>query len=208
MPTFTNKWFEDNTQPIWEQRLGIIPAIATYLEIGTCEGQSLLWVLDNLKPKRATAIDWYRARKKSDQKIHDTYRKNFVDNLSSYLTSGRVKLLEGDSRIMLPMLAQQEAARSGSYDLIYVDGTHTGPGCMLDMLNSYHLLTPPVEGRKMKIDGHLRDVGGMMVVDDTNRTWNRYPEVKIAVHQFELLMHGHMSKIWTEEKQIAFVRIR
>lgn len=194
---FTNDWFERDARIKFERHLSDLK-INKYLEVGVCEGASMLWVLDFLKPNYACGVDNYRNRKK--QEVRDRYRTNAMHNLRPFIEAGLADLVVEDSRTFL---ANDDEDK---YDLIYIDGDHSGWGAMVDMLLAYRLLTK--EHRTMILDGEEKLVGGTMVIDDLNRTWNRFPEVKVAQMQFELLMHGHMRRIWLDGRQCAYVRIR
>lgn len=196
---FTNDWFDRDAKHKFERYLSELD-IKTYLEIGVCEGASMLWVLDNLKPEYACGIDNYRSHNARQQASRDIYKENALHNLMDGIEGGTIELIIEDSHKFLA------AEDPGKYDLIYIDGSHTGWGAMVDMLLAYKLLTK--HHRTIVLDGEEKQVGGTMVIDDLNRTWNRFPEVKVAQMQFELLMHGHVRRIWLDGRQCAYVRTR
>lgn len=195
---FTNDWFLSGTLPVWE-RWGVDRYnVDRYLEVGVCEGAAMRWVADTLLPTRMVAVDNWSGRPKHQSEF-DKYRSNFYSNMQDEIRSGLLIVHEEDSHSVLPVLTDP-------FDLIYVDGDHTGYGCMLDLINSYKLLRAP--DTMMQVEGVERLCGGIMVVDDLNRIYNRFPEVKIAVHQFEFLMHGRVARLWQDQRQCAFVRLR
>lgn len=195
--SLTVDWFDKIAKPNFEKHLRDIP-VESYLEIGVAEGASMMWVLDNLKPKRAVGVDIWHKNKKL-QPVMDEFKANAYKNLDPYMQSGQLELHEMHSIKFMANCTEQ-------FDLIYVDGDHSGPGALTDFLLAYRLLS--TKRYKWFVDGHEWEAGGMMVIDDLNRTWNRYPEVKIAQHQLELICHGRLRRAWMEARQCGYVRLR
>jgi SAM-dependent methyltransferase len=148
---FTQDWFTGNI-PVWA---GVLKKYqgkpdVSYLEIGTWEGRSLLWVLDNIltdPTSRLTAIDpliddpgW-----PASKDIKGTLFSNVA--LSGH--SDRVNIIVGFSQIELRKLPLE------SYDIIYVDGSHLSNDTLEDLVLSFRLLKP--EGLLIMDDyGHYR----------------------------------------------------
>jgi hypothetical protein len=111
---FSKDWFSHNI-PNWEK---FIPKMDNmqYLEIGSYEGRSLLWMLQNkIGPNgRAVAVDVWRV---------PAIEESFDRNLEGY--SGRVFKLKGPSINMVPHVAQ-------AFNVAYVDGDHEARVALVD----------------------------------------------------------------------------
>lgn len=131
---FTTDWFTWNV-PIWEKALAPYrgrPALR-YLEIGTYEGRSLLWMLENVLTDpgaRATAIDLFEGRPGED------YGSRFEANLRKSGAAAKVTVIKGYSQVELRKLPL------ASYDVIYVDGSHMAADVLEDAVLCWRLLAP------------------------------------------------------------------
>lgn len=137
-----------------------------YLEIGAYEGRNLAF-MDWLLPGRleVTVIDpWFDESLNPEEKYH-AVEPRFQRN-SQKLDFLDLKIRKGFSTYELPRMLEAGEA----FDLIYVDGTHTALGVMIDLCFCSALL------RK----------GGLMILDDY---WHQEseiggPGVKQAVDRF------------------------
>lgn len=200
---FKENWFERDARSKFSRYLlGEFPhPFSTYLEVGVCEGASMLWVLDYLRPEKAVGIDWWRSGRPGKNKIFEQYRENAYANLRVPLENGQLEIIRKSSKEGL-------ACMRSTFDLIYCDGDHSGNGAMRDWLLAYELLSKPSTTRLMYLDSELVPTGGVLVIDDLHRSWNRHAEVRIAYNQFTLLMHGKLRLLWEDGRQAAYVRIR
>jgi len=108
------------------------------LEIGSYEGRSTLWFLQNILTgagSEMTANDLYK-----DPEVE----ARFLKNLKSQMASKRVKLLKGPSQEVLRSLPLN------SFDIVYIDGSHYGPNVMIDAIHAFQ----------------LAKVGGVIIFDD------------------------------------------
>lgn len=138
-PEFTIDWFT-HTIPLWEQSLAGFRGRSglRYLEIGVYEGRSLLWMLDNVltaEDARATGIDPF---------LEPGTEERFRANLAKSGHGEKVELIVGYSQIEMKRLEPD------SYDVIYVDGSHTADDVLADAVLSWQLLR----------------VGGLVIFDD------------------------------------------
>ncbi len=136
--TFTNDWF---TTRLASWRIALRPyagrAGLNYLEIGTFEGRSLFWMLENIltdPTAHATAIDLF------DGPYAATYRSN----LQASGQEQKVTTLAGYSQVALRGLPVD------SYDLVYIDGSHRPADVLEDAVLCWRLLR----------------AGGLMIFDD------------------------------------------
>jgi predicted O-methyltransferase YrrM len=151
---FSTEWFTPNA-PNWEKHLGHLkgrPEL-TYLEIGPYEGQSFFWVLDNLlthPTSGATAIDIFA--KGAANHYSEDYETVFRKNLARSGASERVTVIKGRSQVELRGL------ELGSFDLIYIDGSHATRDVLTDLVLSWDLLR----------------AGGLLVLDDYS--WGKFKQ--------------------------------
>jgi predicted O-methyltransferase YrrM len=113
-----------------------------YLEIGVYEGRSFFWMLENVltdPTSRLTAIDIF---------IPAEVERRFQDNVKLSGEGPRIATIKGSSQVELRKLPLE------SFDIIYVDGSHTADDVLKDAVLSW---------------GLLKD-GGIMVFDDF--TWD------------------------------------
>jgi len=140
--TFSSDWFTYHI-PVWTNVLKDLkgkPGL-TYLEIGTYEGRSFLWIMDNIlthPSSRAVAIDAY------NESVSPGAEKVFLENLRRGGLSTKVRVIKGLSQEQLRQL------KLNSFDLIYIDGDHRGKSTIMDAILSWDLLKE----------------GGIMIFDD------------------------------------------
>jgi predicted O-methyltransferase YrrM len=143
--------------PVWKDLFGKFNP-QTALEIGSYEGRSAEWLLDNIPGLELTCIDaWdnnqpcYGLDNESAEKIFDAK------------VGGRAKKLKGDSGEILRSLKEE-------YDFIYIDGNHSASAVLEDMVLSFRLLKK----------------NGVMICDDYTGGWGgnhlHYP--KLAIDSF------------------------
>jgi tetratricopeptide (TPR) repeat protein len=145
---FTYDWFTHNL-PIWQQYLvGYIgqPGVKI-LEIGSYEGMSSCWFLDQVLTDPTAELHC----------IDVVYPTFFERNV--LVTGVPEKLVKrvGSSHDILPMLAEDYTA---AYDVIYIDGCHLAEHVRLDAVLSWQLLKP----------------GGLMIFDDYMWSDANYPD--------------------------------
>lgn len=190
---FSTKWFEEFVEPLWKTHL--LPrrkSIHKYLEIGVCEGRSFIWVIENLLTDRgdiAYAVDPFRPHRRGMDAVAEEHYANFRRNMQTvdrskwehFAVPSAVWLRRQDPGIVVP------------YDLIYVDGDHSGRGCMEDCVLAWALLA----------------IGGIMIIDDTHR---RYSHGRASVHEAALGFTEAYANlyqwIYREGRQWAIRRIR
>jgi hypothetical protein len=131
---FTTDWFTEHI-PHWLETFKIanlnFEDKIDVLEIGTYEGRSTCWILDNMLlniDSRMDAIDSFL----EDTKLYEA----FVKNIAIAKNPEKMKMWAGDSRVYLPMLLNIEK----KYDFIYIDGCHKTEIVIIDGLCAYHLL--------------------------------------------------------------------
>lgn len=215
---FTNTWFAENNQAVFDTTLVpfldevVVPAIGhdlRYLEIGVNEGASMIWALHCLDLIRAVGVDSYRIssgpRHEERQKSLTNSRRLMLQNIA--LAEKNLNLREGFvdlhfvvSRHFLMQAAENTRTsvfqptdnepESPYFDLIYVDGDHSGSGTMRDLVLSFDVLA----------------VGGVIVIDDLNRRWNKgKPQTREAFEGWFSAYENHLEPVY-RDKRIAIVQ--
>lgn len=139
---FTRDWFSNNIA-VWSKVLrGMVGrADLKALEIGSYEGRSATWLLQNVLTHpgaHITCVDNFDVRDSAG--VH----RRFLSNLSRFRS--KYKLLKGASGEMLklPSVLRQR------FDIIYIDANHHSRHVMEDAVLAFALLKP----------------GGIMILDD------------------------------------------
>ncbi|MFQ5416478.1 MAG: class I SAM-dependent methyltransferase [Myxococcota bacterium] len=149
---FATDWFSSNI-PHWKRFLK--PYMGKpdlrYLEIGVFEGRSAVWMVENVLTEPSSelvAIDIFTV----PPDLEERYRAN----LERSGFKGKAVTIKGRSQQML------QALPLASFDIIYVDGSHTLDDVFTDMVLSWELL---------KIDG-------IMILDDYRWKWQLAEDLK------------------------------
>jgi predicted O-methyltransferase YrrM len=127
---FTTDWFTWNI-PVWEKALAQYKGKAgvRYLEIGVYEGRSAIWMLENILTDpgaRLTGIDLFDG----------PFKNRCLANLELSGASQKATMITGFSQIVLRDLEPE------SYDIIYIDGSHSEDDVLEDAVLCSRLLKP------------------------------------------------------------------
>ncbi len=138
-PTFSNRWFLNNLK-VWDRVLEPLEGKPNlrYLEVGVFEGQSFLWMFENVLThpgSRATAVDVF---------FFEGLEDRFRENLERAGVADRVTVIKAFSNEALRPL------EPNSFDVIYIDGSHTAANVLRDGVLAWDLLK----------------VGGILIFDD------------------------------------------
>jgi len=186
---FTTEWADNNIPYVapllrdFAQGRGQI----RYLEIGAYEGRNLAF-MDWLLPAKldVTVIDpWFDEALNPEEKYH-AVEPRFRRNVAKLNFSG-LSTRKGFSTYELPKMLEG----GETFDLIYVDGSHTAWAVMVDLAYCAALL----------------DIGGMMVLDDY---WHHEseiggPGVKQAVDRFHGVFRDYF-EITAVYRQVALTK--
>ncbi|WP_274629270.1 class I SAM-dependent methyltransferase [Arvimicrobium flavum] len=118
--------------PFWNEHLGVFRGKPNvhFLEVGTFEGRTALWFLDNIltdPSSTMTCVDFFEAT---------GYEARFDHNVAVSGHAGRWTKLKGFSKDVLPTLA------GNRYDAIYIDGGHTAAEVYSDASLCWPMLKP------------------------------------------------------------------
>ena len=191
-PAFLQDWFSPNIKPL-EHALARYKGKdnITFLEIGSYEGRSANWFLDEIltgKNCGLICIDNFSGiRLEEEIGALKPAKQRFLENMKKH--EGRYKLLEGNS---------QDILRNSEYDgriaVVYVDGSHRADDTMLDLINSYYLLKQ----------------GGLFLIDDYLWNHQKYPanEVpKTAIDAFSLIFKDKVETMFVSNKLVVMRKL-
>lgn len=141
-------WFETEDSgryisPITNFRTFLTPMKGqpvNFLEIGSWEGRSATWCLDNILTHDDSHLDCVEMAEGS------WFYKNLKHNLSEHIEAGKCDLITATSNTALPALVQD----GKRYDFIYIDGAHDTRSILEDATLSFLTLK----------------IGGIMSLDD------------------------------------------
>lgn len=112
-----------------------------FLEIGSFEGMSTLWLLENILTDascKITCVDTFVGNEERYWIGTDTSNifHTFNNNISKH--KDKVIILKGKSQEQL----RRDEFRYPIYDFIYIDGSHRAPDTLEDIILSFRLLKP------------------------------------------------------------------
>jgi predicted O-methyltransferase YrrM len=167
---FTQDWL--NTRPeTWEQVLEPYVGVpAQLLEIGSFEGRSATWFLDNVlthPDSRITCIDTFGGSAEHANLDLSDLERRFDRNMASH--APKVTKIKGPSRVVLRDLPL------GSFDIAYVDGSHEAEDVLTDAVLVWDLVKP----------------GGVIALDDYGWHTPTVPkDPSVAIDAFMEVMEG------------------
>lgn len=162
------------------------------LEIGSFEGKSTIWFLENIlqNPNSTiTCVDPWTSYSQ-DSKSFESYSKEnarwdftthkdtFLYNIKESGQKNKVIVNQGFSYNVLPKLITQNK----QYDIIFIDGNHVAPFVLTDSVLSWYLLKK----------------GGIMIFDDYLWTFQSGGTLtpKLAVDSFISNFKDYCNVIW------------
>jgi len=179
LPTagFSQDWFVRHI-PVWQDLLGPLAGQECHvLEIGVYEGQSTVWLLENVLTHPASTLTYVdtfagSAEHAATNLIH--LESRFLANTAN----DRAKLIarKGRSDEQLRDLPR------GRYDFVSIDGSHEAADVLSDAVLSWPLLKS----------------GGLMCFDDYEWWIDAAPErsPKLAIDAFLAAMRGRCEVVW------------
>jgi predicted O-methyltransferase YrrM len=137
---FQTDWFS-STISEWEETLAVYKAKPhlSFLEIGSFEGRSAIWLLDNIltdPTSHLTCVDtWHGSAEHEGTGLDFTkIEVNFDYNIQASGKAQQVRKIKGLSAIELKKLPID------SYDFIYIDASHKASNVLEDAVLSWQLL--------------------------------------------------------------------
>lgn len=195
---FTRNWFEPISNLLKYMDTNTTEELHI-LEVGSFEGKSTVWFLDNFihnEKSTITCIDpWMNYYQNSDSfnsydentktwsgidYVNDGVKDRFLHNVKLTGKDNQVEVLQELSHLQLPKMMK---SNSEKFDIIYIDGNHTTPFVLTDALMSWYLLKP----------------NGIMIFDDYEwgKDCNPRNRPKLAIDSFVNCFKDYLEVLWT-----------
>ena len=147
-----HKWFCNNLNFLSNSFKDVI-GIKNILEIGSYEGRSAIFFLNNFIYSNIHCIDTWSGSDEHDNFDFTVIEKNFDFNTLTFQSNNRLKKFKMNSNEFF-------LSNSKKYDLIFVDGDHSSDQVKIDIENSWKVLNK----------------GGYLILDDY--MWWFYKDLK------------------------------
>lgn len=177
------------------------------LEIGSFEGKSTIWFVENLlknKNSTITCIDPWVSYDQKNNSLNsygnNILKEDLIDDSEGYIFSNeyetfiknitktnrltQINIMKGFSDVLLPNLILNKQ----KYNIIFIDGNHTAPYVMSDAVMSWKLL----------------DINGIMIFDDYLWELDK-PETlrpKIAIDSFIKNYSDYLQVCWSDYRKV------
>lgn len=142
---FTVDWFTGYI-PAWERLFSTVGKPEKVLEIGSFEGRSTCWLLENTSAQ-VTCVDTWEGSDEHSAELKDGLFDRFSENIAPY--KDRVLINRGMSGEVL-----REFPCEPTFDFVYIDGSHYSKDVLEDAVLAWRLVKP----------------GGVILFDDYNWT--------------------------------------
>lgn len=151
---FTKDWFSNAVQ-IWEQIFAQLPEKKMLLEVGSYEGRSSCWLVENALEDGGVlyCLDtWeggeeHKAAGDNMGSVRERFESNITE-IRKQFPLRSVMSVAGESYVSLASFIA--SGSSGKFDFIYIDGSHQAADVLADACMAFGLLK----------------IGGVMVFDD------------------------------------------
>ena len=184
---FTHDWFAQAEQ-VWPQLIPHLPGEPgnrRFLEIGSFEGRSTVWIMENMMQQGdyLLCIDTWQGGEEHGEEDMDAVFNRFRANVQAAREKTGIKSVGHSRQRSTHGLAEELLEGCDTYDFIYIDGSHVAKDVLTDACMAWPLLNPK----------------GMMVFDDY--MWGNPRDVlhrpKVAIDAF--------TNIFAEEADIIHV---
>lgn len=153
---YTSDFFSRHI-PIWKDLFTTFKP-KTALEIGSYEGRSAEWLLDNIPGLCLTCVDAW-----DNTAVAEGLDSSNAEKIFDKKVGSRARKMKGESGHILRTLTLE-------YDFIYIDGNHASAAVLEDLVLSFRLLKK----------------GGVIICDDYTGGWgkNHLDFPKLAIDSF------------------------
>ena len=187
---FTKDWFSQAEQ-VWPQLIPLLPGTPgqrNFLEIGSFEGRSSIWIAENMMAKDDTlhCIDTWEGGEEHGEENMSEVEERFRHNLivaTEKLPRRRIFQHQGTSVQQLARWLVEVPEDHATFDFIYIDGSHIAKDVLTDACMAWPLLKPK----------------GLMVFDDY--MWGNPRD---ALHRPKIAIDA-FTNIFAEEAEIIHV---
>jgi len=181
MPRFTVDWFSGYI-PAWNNVFSTVGKPKNVLEIGSFEGRSACFILENTDAKITCVDTWLGSDEHTDSEKENLYER-FYNNVKEY--GDRVIIERGESGVVLRKFPCEP-----TYDFIYIDGSHYAKDVLEDAVLSWRL---------------LKD-GGVIIFDDlrwTDGSTKDFTNLKFPFSGINAFVAIYKPKILAEYNQLV-----
>lgn len=193
---FTQDWFSLNI-PVWKEIIvpKFIDKKTNVLEIGSWEGKSTVWMIDNFLNhplSGITCIDTWNGSIEHDALTIDGIESRFDWNIQQTGCFEKVLKFKAESQKFLKLL-YANLIPANYFNFIYVDGAHESFNVLADAVLSWQLL-------KTK---------GLMCFDDYNWSFgieNSHIDPKIGIDAF-ICAYSTQLNIIHQQRQVIIEKI-
>lgn len=137
---FSNSWFDDLAKQNWEILFSHLKP-KRILEIGSYEGASACYSIRSESCRELYCIDTWEGGIEHDPALMNEVEVAFDYNIAVAMSSvdREIKVIKrkGVSSQLLPALLHE--GHRGSFDFIYVDGSHQAPDVLMDAVFAFEL---------------------------------------------------------------------
>jgi len=181
--TFTSDWHSMWTENWMKDLEGLIGKEIDVLEIGSYEGRSAIWTIENILTHHNSKIVCLDI-------FNQPYFENFKKNTRNYFQQSKLQYIQGKSSESLEFLKSNDYYLQipRSFDFIYVDGSHHPDDVIQDLVMSFDLLKP----------------NGIMIMDDYGIV-DPLPSPKEAIDLF-LSKYEDQIEVLRKEYQVTIRR--
>jgi predicted O-methyltransferase YrrM len=191
---FTSDWFSQNAKT-WAYLFSDRPRPEKVLEIGSYEGRSTVWMMENLMQRGTiVAVDAWEEGLDTDHSdlagIEARFDRNIAE-AAAIFPGVSIDKRKGRSSIVLASLLANGG--EAAFDLVYVDGGHVAPTVLSDLVMAFHLCKP----------------NGLIFCDDY--LWGQHKGLtespKLAIDCFASCFHDKIRVIHAWLYQLYFQKI-
>lgn len=173
---FTKDWFTNHAEQVWPEIFSQMPSPRSILEIGSYEGRSACWLLDNAMPDGGTLVcvdtwtggDEHKAAGDDMAAVKQRFDRNIKIAHDATPAFVNLKVIQNTSFNAISKLA----CKNEDFDFIYIDGSHRAQDVLTDACMAFGLLK----------------VGGVIAFDDylwgTRENGPILDRPKIAIDMF------------------------
>lgn len=145
---FTKDWFAWAPE-VWKQLIPMLPGEPgerNFLEIGSFEGRSAVWIIENMMQDgdHLDCIDTWEGGEEHGAEDMDAVWNRFQPNIELAMSKFDRKRFalpwKTDSLTFLGAAIGE--GKQYPYDFIYIDGSHTAPDVLTDACLAWQLLKP------------------------------------------------------------------
>ena len=143
---FTKDWFAWAPE-VWKQLIPHMPGEPgkrMFLEIGSFEGRSTVWIMENMMQKGDSlyCIDTWEGGEEHGAEDMDTVFMRFRANVQAAREKTGIKSVGHSRQNSVEGLAELILEWAGTYDFIYIDGSHIAKDVLTDACMAWPLLKP------------------------------------------------------------------